>query len=124
MAKEFKEWEKRFSTEEIRRERVNWLSRIPEKLALESWEFGVASWSHEEVRKAVYEARDAESWQKLRIALKGTTTQQKLAILVEYMFDADNFDREDRWVMLCRVDNYIGALKRGGQLDSQLRIVK
>jgi hypothetical protein len=124
MAKEFKEWEKRFTAEEIRRERINWLSRIPMNLPIHGWSLPLAQWSVDQIREAVYESSDVEKWQRLRIALKGTTTQQKLYVLMEYRFDADSLYREDYWIVSCRVDNYINALKRGGQLNAKLEIVK
>lgn len=58
-------------------------------------------------------------WQKVRLSLKGLPTHEKLGILHAYW---------KKWyvghycVAEIQVGNYLGALRRGGQLDSQNRI--
>jgi len=101
-------------------------------------------WSHAEVRKAVYEVAGFEEWQKFRVSLKGQSTAIKLARLVErYLHIREEIKREVfdsgtcsanhtsyadvsnlvRWEK-CRIDNYLGALRRGGLLNADFDIVK
>lgn len=132
MAKEFKQYDKVFrkymfsfldyeNEEEIDRLSVNY----------NSWALTDSdSFSNKEVREAVYESATAEEWQKFRVSLKGFNTQYKLAKL-EYRYDymqrqfaegeinEDELHREE-----IRIDNYIGALRRGGQLDANYNVVK
>ena len=66
-----------------------------------------------------------EKWQAFRLSLKGLTTEQKLYKLVERRQQA----KRDNGGILpyaeqIRIDNYINALKRGGQLNGHLEIVK
>lgn len=53
-------------------------------------------------------------WQKFRLSLKGKTTQEKLEALG--MYYARSEDRESDYI---RIDNYLKALARGGQLFAQ-----
>lgn len=53
-------------------------------------------------------------WQKFRQSLKGTSTQYKLKELLQYL--KDNNDSEERNKVYLRVDNYLKALARGGQI--------
>jgi hypothetical protein len=82
------------------------------------------------IRFAVYEAPGAEEWQQFRVSLKGLTTREKIYALLWYWdahvapgagasISVEAWSRE-----IIRVNNYLGALKRGGQLDSALRVVK
>ncbi len=73
----------------------------------------------EKVKKAC----DDTEWQEFRKSLKGTTTETKLKLLCEYYID--NIDpRTHAGIEPCglecdvclRVDNYLKALCRGGQL--------
>jgi len=58
----------------------------------------------------ILEAVDDPKWQEFRLSLKGIPTHRKLIMLDEYLrthtSDVDKI----------RVDNYINALLRGGQL--------
>ena len=92
------------------------------------WGYKVGSYTNAEIREAVYFAEGAEEWQKFRVSQKGFSTQEKL------------FRLEKRWLHYCsgdtkypgmekmakleqlRIDNYIGALVRGGQLSVDHRI--
>ena len=94
---------------------------------IKCWMHKVESWIQQDVQFAVYESLDHEEWQKFRCSLKGQSTKMKLVRLGDYLMD--NINRDDvgevyRKIIMCRVDNYIGALVRGGQLDSQHRIIK
>ena len=70
----------------------------------------------EQIRKAV----DQQEWQIFRIQLKGKPTERKLQELKEYFeekVNGDCLDGTDSYDDVCiRVDNYIKALCRGGQL--------
>lgn len=60
-----------------------------------------------------------DPWQRFRVSLKGTTTEHKLERLMNY-WDSRHADMERRMEYECtvciRVDNYLKALCRGGQL--------
>lgn len=70
----------------------------------------------EEIRRAV----DNQEWQIFRISLKGKPTARKLELLRQYFeekVNGDVLDGTDSYDDVCvRVDNYIKALCRGGQL--------
>jgi hypothetical protein len=65
--------------------------------------------------RRIAEAVDNEEWQKFRLSLKGIPTQDKLALLLAYMDERwdGSPDTEDEYI---RVDNYLKALARGGQI--------
>lgn len=75
--------------------------------------------SHADVRHAVYEAAGFEDWQKFRVSLKGNTTKMKLARV--QAFWEHNFNDELAHI---RVWNYLDALKRGGLVDQELKVIK
>lgn len=93
------------------------------------WHHKIQHWAREFVLNAVYDVEDALQWQIFRAGLKGLTTQQKLFCLDLYRTYAEqafnNSGDTAQWqIERCRVDNYIGALRRGGQLDANFRVVK
>jgi hypothetical protein len=61
----------------------------------------------------IAEAVNDEEWQKFRLSLKGTSTETKLRKLREYL-DANTAERDENVIL--RVDNYLKALARGGQI--------
>lgn len=78
-------------------------------------------------------------WQKIRLSMKGVDTSEKLAILeawwdkqraeAKLLKGSCNIINQQRGNALlfateCQVGNYLGALKRGGQLDDENRIRK
>lgn len=70
----------------------------------------------------VFCVQDAE-WQKIRLSMKGVSTARKLEILKDWFelkFVITNDVRANDRVR-CQVDNYLGALRRGGQLTCQNR---
>lgn len=85
--------------------------------ALLPWNFR-EDYSNELVRFAVYEASTAEGWQKFRVSMKGLSTNEKLYALAWWSIHHE----EDSYTVI-RINNYLGALKRGGQLDSDLNII-
>ena len=64
----------------------------------------------ERVRRAV----DNEEWQTFRLSMKGESTSEKITMLEEY-YDGHVDGDED---VKIRIDNYIKALCRGGQLEA------
>ena len=71
-----------------------------------------------------------EEWQGIRLSMKGVPTHKKLDILKVY-FERKGFLVDGRLVrektdrrFLCQIDNYLGALRRGGQLDDNNMIRK
>jgi hypothetical protein len=64
-------------------------------------------------------AVDDEGWQKFRLSMKGKSTATKLDMLKKYWTDnggTRTTHNDDSWKINVRVDNYIKALCRGGQL--------
>ena len=74
--------------------------------------------------RRIAQAVDNEEWQKFRVSLKGTSTQTKLWKLEEYIKSNCGCAHNDMIMVdtdcdyCVRVDNYIKALCRGGQLWS------
>jgi hypothetical protein len=74
------------------------------------------------------------AWQKFRESLKGLPTTEKLDRLAAYRKVhyrvGSNADLDDMdWTPLSRahqvrIDNYINALRRGGQLNHKLEVVR
>lgn len=81
-------------------------------------------------------------WQQIRLSMKGVDTVDKLDILIDWwdkqMAEADRLMRSDAskasssyargralaWATEVQVGNYLGAIRRGGQLDDDNRIRK
>jgi hypothetical protein len=81
---------------------------------MDHWPHGHIVFAQCEVNEAVKDER----WQQFRRSLKGRPTQKKLELL-------------DWWLQYrcskqaqIQVHNYIGALKRGGQLSMSLEVQK
>lgn len=83
------------------------------------WPHEVKTYTRYEVHTAIFYA----DWQDFRMSLKGVPTPKKLDML-----DArrTNLIRSGLWVNAhqIQIDNYINALKRGGQLNMNLEVVK
>lgn len=58
-------------------------------------------------------------WQKFRLLLKGISTQEKLKLLRLWLEDHKHAHAQQ-----VQVDNYLGALKRGGQISAKGEILK
>lgn len=90
---------------------------------MNKWPHVVKPTTTEEIRNAV---KDAE-WQRLRLSMKGMTTERKLVTLDAWrnrkVFMRDGVPCLFRHHEVC-IDNYINALKRGGQLNDALEAVK
>lgn len=78
--------------------------------------------------RRIAEAVDDTSWQMFRLSMKGKPTAEKLDMLEEYFDDwHSSHDLHTEIVnMDCdiciRIDNYIKALCRGGQLEPGMTI--
>lgn len=122
MAKEFKNFDKKYkmgSDSDLS------AKELEEARKITSWPFAIVYWSLKEIRHAVYEAEGFEEWQKFRVSMKGQSTQVKLYRLKQRAIEMgekfkDNYEQER--IEKCRIDNYIGALVRGGQLNIELVI--
>lgn len=124
MAKEFKNFDKMFTKALIFETRVTYAALQP----LMKWPYALAKdpWDHEYIRFCVYESSTSERWQLFRVSLKGLETGWKLAQLEHYCikhFVGNTFWYEAK-IEKCRIDNYIGALRRGGQLNENYEVAK
>jgi hypothetical protein len=72
-------------------------------------------------------------WQTIRLSMKGEPTYRKLEILRDWREGMKRSKIGDGWVQvdeqrldvrLKQIDNYLGALRRGGQLDDNNMIRK
>lgn len=137
MAKEFKDYDqkyKRFAgTALLQIEAVGGKVNKDDIAACDHWTHTdrfTEEYSMQTIRYAVYEAPGAEEWQKFRVSLKGLTTREKLYCLNWYydmhvsVGPGAHLTLEDWSRHILRINNYLGALKRGGQLDSVLRVAK
>jgi hypothetical protein len=72
--------------------------------------------------RQIAQAVDDENWQQYRLAMKGQPTRQKIIMLRNYyeapVHHANADTPEHNCVFCIRVDNYIKALCRGGQLKA------
>lgn len=118
--KRFKQFEREISSQEVANYRaISGYFTFDGKVR-ESWLYTKQkrSWSPTEVRAAVYEAKSAYEWQKFRMALKGLSIHEKLCAL-ELRWKKlvrPQHDLEVRHVEQCRIDNYLNALARSGDL--------
>ena len=124
MAKEFKDYDKIFRNQvhpiigELKSEGL-----FTEKYAKDvfdaGWDIKVRIWDQAYVQECVYKMNDSSDWQLLRVSMKGLSTWLKLLVLHRYYFNTAGGT-----IIWCRVDNYLGALRRGGQLDKDYMVVK
>jgi len=128
MAKEFKDFDRKYAGSQGTVLKPLTASQLRIAANIVRWGPPMRSWSAEQIRTAVYDSFDAEEWQKFRVALKGLSTQHKLFRLLQYYSEHGQHDSVTGVVIpehiQCRVDNYVNALKRGGQLDSEGNIVR
>lgn len=98
---------------------------------LMKWPMAVRSWPISYVLEVVKD----DEWQQMRLSLKGESTARKLWLLYGYRerregelaleHADDNVKLEwERKALHCRVDNYLGALRRGGQLNERNEVRK
>jgi len=116
--KEFKHLERTDSMESLQMQEASKKCNI--------WPWKVDQWPQDAVQYAVYEAENFIEWQKFRVSLKGQSTRMKILRLALYKAQALVIYHRQEYldVELCRVDNYLGALVRGGQLNSDYEVVR
>lgn len=127
MSKKFLDWNKRFTTFELKLSEEYWLKRFDEiikttevgELPMKRWPLVVEQWSQDEVQRCVYNVADAINWQRFRVSMKRVDTHKKLHMLMAYWVDKCYYalTKDQKLIEKCRVDNYLGALVRGGQLS-------
>ena len=66
--------------------------------------------------RRIAEAVDDEKWQEFRVSLKGLSTEDKIRRLRSYDWNGEHEGEEADCDTCIRIDNYIKALCRGGQL--------
>lgn len=127
MAQEYKEFDKKY-VENVGMTFKNICAShgrpANEDVDKKSWYEFMSGWEYvihgrDEILQAVYRAPGAEDWQKFRVGLLGLSTQQKLYCLAWYY--AEGYKT---YLKKIRIDNYLGVLVRGGQLNDKLEIVK
>lgn len=121
MGRLFKEWDKKFNKAELALEREKWLYRgssAEERNGYTCWPNPVTQWPQSQVQLAVYNSITSEEWQRFRVCMKGCTTSEKLYMLHNRLATLCGPSDDDAQLELCRIDNYIGALVRGGQLSN------
>ncbi len=136
MSKEFKDFDKKYKhLMGTGLKHVINVCGLPDDVHVDivSWPYShqfTEAYDHSEVRYACYEAKTALEWQKFRVSLKGLSTREKLYCLMWYWGvnitpgPGAHVSKLDWQCEVIRVNNYLGALKRGGQLDQHLRVVK
>lgn len=85
---------------------------------MERWPYTIEYWSPEQIQKMCVQA---PAWQILRKAMKGVPTRKKLDMLAAWRYEHTHDGQTDIQAR-CQIDNYINALKRGGQLHMDLTI--
>lgn len=86
---------------------------------MNKWPYRVSSLTRSEITEYVIDPE----WQTFRKSLKGKSTTDKLCKLANWRADHLHNGKLDRGNEV-RIDNYINALLRGGQLNSELKVVK
>lgn len=82
------------------------------------------SLGREEIDSAVYKVPSAVEWQQFRVSLKGLATKEKLyCLLWRWLHHSADLDAIEREYELIRIQNYLGALVRGGHLNSDWRVL-
>lgn len=86
---------------------------------MDSWDSTLrpvrSGYNPQDVQRIVY----TKGWQRFRLSLKGLSTQLKLDKLVEWYDGNTKLDaiHYTKWEREVQVGNYLGALRRGGQLN-------
>ena len=94
---------------------------------IKRWPYAYTSHSQQNVQYAVYHSQWSREWQIFRIALKGLTTRQKLFQLIKRWKETETVMRqtgnsEYYRTRVVQIENYVGALVRGGLLDEQAQV--
>lgn len=80
------------------------------------WPYEVSSLTREEIDEAIQDTY----WQSVRLSMKGTSTEEKLEVLQQYLIYQGTDGRCLERKHIVQVDNYINALLRGGQLTRSI----
>ena len=95
---------------------------------MKKWKYGLL---HCQKDKLFRRAINDEGWQRFRESLKGNSTELKLARLASYAFshlertpDQGLYSSQVPVERAIQVSNYLNALKRGGQLNIKLEVVR
>jgi len=117
-------------------EAPNLRARLKAEGKMDCWPYqGPLGFDHATVRRYCVDVKEPEvrAWQQVRLSMKGKPTHEKLAILKAW-WDKHILTSEipagavpmkrTAWgyAVFVQVYNYLGALRRGGQLDSQNRV--
>ena len=140
----FREWDTAFTRAQISSWRQHYSINKDVLICLEhertKWPYKYIQPRQRDVQYAVYHASDAPQWQLARVSLKGLPTSTKLYFLTRLWQDklvglyypskrpVNALQRDISlehsiavWTYI-RINNYIGALRRGGQLDADLKV--
>lgn len=87
-------------------------------------------WPHNDQVSAGYPPADVKNycvlspeWQKVRVLMKGIPTHEKLQVLKDWWDKMrGELGAELDYVIEVQVGNYLGALRRGGQLNGQNQV--
>ena len=84
---------------------------------MKAWPYPVQHTAREEIQEAIADPY----WQQVRLSMKGISTSDKLIVCRNYMREQEAKAKTDhaRRMIVVRIDNYINALLRGGQLIEQ-----
>lgn len=95
-------------------------------LEINGWKYSVSlgCWPRKDIMYAVYESKTAEAWQMFRVSLKGMETRMKLLRLRERLRKTSTLGQIEMTLEIIRIDNYIGALVRGGFLNKHYEVIK
>lgn len=91
---------------------------------MNKWPYEINMYSPDEVQ--LYCVNDSY-WQTVRIGMKGMPTTKKLDILEAYALNRATKTLDYKTIprnIRVQCDNYINALKRGGQLNMELEVVR
>ena len=91
------------------------MDRWPEQLKIQ------AGYNPGDVQR--YCVQDQE-WQGVRLAMKQIPTHDKLRICHDYWKRKASPTPSIMYIIECQVGNYLGALRRGGQLNDQNQVRK
>lgn len=121
-SKQFKRFDKEFkNTRLVITDRQRSLA-----LHKNQWTRTVSEHSQHIIKHATYAAEGYMEWQQFRVGLKGLSTALKLVLLEDRylikVIDGSNWAQQH--LERVRIDNYINALRRGGLLDSEYRVIK
>lgn len=120
MAKEFKDFDKKYA--KFKGQHGLSARQLESASCVSGWPYSIGYWDKAQIKDAVYDSESAEEWQYFRVTQKGLSTQVKLFRLELRLIKHWGLEDRERQRERCRIDNYIGALVRGGQLDQQLKI--